>query len=514
MKIYEQKRRWKWILFLVGLIIVMASLWYTNILVKKIAHDERQKLSIWANAIQRKARFVVYTENFFKEIKLEEQKKVLQLAKATKRLATASTTTDLTFYSEIIEDNTTVPVILTDEQGNILSARNLPVKFKDSKELKAPLKDMFLRYPPIPIEFIQNSKYYFYYSDSRLFTELRVVLDDLIETFFSEVVENSASVPVIITDSSKRNILAFGNLDSLKMLNSEYSGQRIHAMEAENPPIELQLENQGKNYIFYQSSILLTQLRYYPVFQLGIIAIFLFIAYFLFSTSRRSEQNQVWVGMAKETAHQLGTPISSIMAWIELLKMQSLDEDTVRELDKDVKRLSTIAERFSKIGSDPILKEDNVTRIIYDTVDYLKLRTSKKVIYSINISPDTPMIAPVNAGLFEWVIENVCKNSVDAMSGNGSISLNIFEEAESLIIDISDTGKGIHRSKFKAIFEPGYTSKVRGWGLGLTLAKRIVEEYHKGKIFVKSSVPNEGTTLRIQLKQKGVILQQDNLEHF
>jgi len=500
-KIYEQKRRWKWLLFMSGVVIVLASLWYTNILVKKIADDERQKLSIWANAIQRKAKFVVYTENFFKKIKLEEQKRVRQLAHATKRLATASTTTDLTFYSEIIEDNTTVPVILTDDQDNIVSARNLDEDYQKARKLEGPLKELFKKYDPIPIEFFPFNKNYFYYSDSKLFTELRLVLDDLIQTFFSEVVENSASVPVIITDSTRKNIIAFGNLDSLQMKDTAYAFRKIRAMEIENTPIELQLENQGKNFIFYQSSFLLTQLKYYPVFQLGIIAIFLFISYFLFSTSRRAEQNQVWVGMAKETAHQLGTPISSIMALIELLKMQNMDADTVKELDKDVKRLSTIAERFSKIGSDPILKEDDVTRILYDTIDYLKLRTSKKVNFTMNIGRDTPMIAPVNAGLFEWVIENVSKNSIDAMSGEGNLNITVFEETGYLFIDISDTGKGLPRSKFKTIFEPGYTSKLRGWGLGLTLSKRIIEEYHKGKIFIKSSVLNEGTTMRIQLKQ-------------
>lgn len=484
-----------------GVVIVIASLWYTNILVRKISADERQKLSIWANAIQRKARFVVYTENFFKKIKLEEQKRVRQLAHATKRLATASTSTDLTFYSEIIEDNTTVPVILTDDQGNIVSARNLDEEYAKARRLEGPLKELFRKYDPIPIEFFPFNKNYFYYSDSRLFTELRLVLDDLIESFFSEVVENSASVPVIITDSTRKKVLAFGNLDSLQMRDTAYALRKIRAMELENTPIELQLENQGKNFIFYQSSFLLTQLKYYPVFQLGIISIFLFISYFLFSTSRRAEQNQVWVGMAKETAHQLGTPISSIMAWIELLKMQNLDEDTVKELDKDVKRLSTIAERFSKIGSDPILKEDDVTRIVYDTVDYLKLRTSKKVNFSVNIHREKLMIAPVNAGLFEWVIENLCKNSIDAMSGEGSLALNLHEEGGFLNIDITDSGKGLPRSKFKTIFEPGYTTKVRGWGLGLTLSKRIIEEYHKGKIFVKSSVVNEGTTIRIQLRQ-------------
>ncbi len=502
MNIYEQKRRWKWILFIVAVVIVMVSLWYTNILVQKISTDERQKLRIWADAIQRKAHFVSYTENFFLKIKVEEQKRVHQLALATQKLVSSEPNADLTFYSKIIADNTTVPVILTDDHNNIIGARNVDFKTDTVKVLSGKVKEQFLRYPPIPIAFYPNNKNYFYYSDSKLFTELRVVLNDLIKNFFAEVVENSASVPVVITDSSRRHVIAYGNMDSAQMKDSVAVKKVLATMEAENTPIELQLENRGKNYIFYQSSYLLTQLRYYPLFQLGIIAIFLFIAYMLFSTARRSEQNQVWVGMAKETAHQLGTPISSIMAWLELMRMQNIDQQTVLELDKDVKRLGTIAERFSKIGSAPSLKEDNIVRIIYDTVEYLKPRTSRKVNFSINLSKNSDVIVPVNAGLFEWVIENLCKNSIDAMSGSGEIAINILEEENSVQIDLSDTGKGINRSNFKTIFQPGYTSKKRGWGLGLTLAKRIISEYHKGKIFVRTSVINEGTTIRILLKKK------------
>jgi two-component system, sporulation sensor kinase D len=287
----------------------------------------------------------------------------------------------------------------------------------------------------------------------------------------------------------------------MKMKDRAFVKKTLAEMEFENTPIQLQLEDKGTNYIFYQSSFLLTQLKYYPFFQLGAIAIFLFISYLLFSTARRSEQNQVWVGMAKETAHQLGTPISSMMAWIELMRMRDQDSETVTELEKDVKRLSVISERFSKIGSAPTMKEENIIKVVYDTIEYLKPRTSRKVSFSTNVRPDGSIIVPVNPGLFEWVVENVCKNSIDAMSGDGFISINILEEGNYIHIDVTDTGKGLTRSKFKTIFEPGYTSKKRGWGLGLTLSKRIIEEYHKGKIFVKSSMVNEGTTIRISLKK-------------
>ena len=484
-----------------GILIVVASLWYTNILVGKIANEERQKLRMWADATQRKAKFVSYTESYFQRLKIEEQKRVHQLAMATQRLATSSSNTDITFYSEIIQDNTTIPVILTDENDLIISSRNVDFKPGEVKKLEGKLKEEFTKYPPLNINFYPGSKNYFYYTDSRLFSELRNVLNDLIQTFFTEVVENSASVPVIITDSTKGKILGFGNLETHQIKDSVFLKKTLASMETENTPITLELEGHPNCYIFYKSSYLLTQLRYYPFFQLGIIALFLFISYILFSTARRSEQNQVWVGMAKETAHQLGTPISSIMAWVELMKMNNIDSETVTELEKDTKRLSTIAERFSKIGSAPSLKVDNVVKVLYETVDYLRPRTSKKVTFTLNVPREHTILVPLNAGLFEWVVENLCKNAIDAMSGNGSIHIEIIEDRKFVNIDISDTGKGIPRAQFKTIFHPGYTSKKRGWGLGLTLSRRIMKEYHNGKIYVKSSVIDEGTTIRIVLNK-------------
>lgn len=501
LNIYERKRRWKLLLFGVAVVIVSVSLWYTNYLVGKIATEERQKLKMWADATQRKARFVSYTESFFQQLKVEEQKKVHQLAMATQRLATASANTDITFYSEIIQDNTNIPVILTDENDLIISTRNVDFNAGEVKKLEGAMKREFTKYPPLNINFFPGSKNYFYYTDSRLFSELRRVLDDLIKTFFTEVVENSASVPVIITDSTRRHILGYGNLESNQITDSGFLKKTLASMEAENNPIALELEGQANSYIFYKSSYLLVQLRYYPYFQLGVIGLFLVISYILFSTARRSEQNQVWVGMAKETAHQLGTPISSIMAWVELMKMNNADNETVTELEKDTRRLGTIAERFSKIGSSPSLKVDDVVKVIYETVDYLRPRTSKKINFYINVPRERSILVPLNAGLFEWVVENICKNSIDAMSGNGSITLEITEDKKMVNIDITDTGKGIPRSQFKTIFHPGYTSKKRGWGLGLTLARRIMKEYHKGRIFVKSSVLDEGTTIRITLKK-------------
>jgi signal transduction histidine kinase len=222
----------------------------------------------------------------------------------------------------------------------------------------------------------------------------------------------------------------------------------------------------------------------------------------LFSTARRSEQNQVWAGLAKETAHQLGTPLSSMMAWVDYLEAKDIGSETIEELRKDVNRLSTITDRFSKIGSQPTLIPENLVSVIYSSVSYLKTRTSQKITYSINVTPEESILVPLNLQLFEWVIENLVKNAVDAMTRQGTIRIDILEEETVVNIDIADTGKGIPRNMFRTIFNPGYTSKQRGWGLGLSLSKRIITDYHNGKIFVKSSTLGKGTTFRIVLKKQ------------
>jgi signal transduction histidine kinase len=328
------------------------------------------------------------------------------------------------------------------------------------------------------------------------------VLDDLIKSFFAEVVLNSASVPVIITDSTKTKVIEYGNIPANKMSDPEFVVNTLKSMASHNSPIVVSFPDIGTRYIFYEDSFLLTQLRYYPYIQLAVIALFLFIAYLLFSYARRSEQNQVWVGMAKETAHQLGTPLSSMVAWVELLKLKGVDPETLGEIAKDVQRLETITDRFSKIGSSAKMEKTDIVNVIHNTISYIKSRVSDKVTFEITPVEDKKKImVPLNMHLFEWVIENLCKNAVDAMEGNGKVSIDITEEGNHVILDISDTGKGIPKSRFKTIFHPGFTSKTRGWGLGLTLSQRIIENYHSGKIFVKSSILNKGTTFRILLKK-------------
>jgi hypothetical protein len=484
-----------------AVLIVGASLWYTNTLITKIAREERSKVHTWAEAVQKKASLVKYTGEFFEKLKTEERKRVELWAEATKRLINAEPSEDLTFYSEIISGNTNIPVVLCDAKGNITASINVDFNTDSITKLDSALKKEFSVYEPIEVAFV-NNKNYLYYKDSKLFTELRNVLDDLIKSFISEVVINSASSPVIITDSLQSKVVAFGNVDSVKIKDKAYLEQMISSMKSQNKPLIINLTGQEKSYVYYKDSYLLTQLKYYPFVQFFIIGLFLIAAYFLFSTSRKAEQNQVWVGMAKETAHQLGTPLSSLMAWVEILKMKNIDEETITEIEKDIQRFDTITQRFSNIGSLPKMENENLVKVIYDMVSYMKHRTSKNVTYHVNLPEDYKYFIPLNYHLFEWVIENLTKNAVDAMEGEGRIDIAITEGTDSVIIDISDTGKGIPKSKFKTVFKPGFTSKQRGWGLGLSLTKRIIEDYHNGKIFVQSSTPGKGTTFRIILNKK------------
>ena len=323
---------------------------------------------------------------------------------------------------------------------------------------------------------------------------------------FNEIIEANNSIPVILTDEAG-NYMSHRNFTIPEKLSREARHQfierEIERMKNEYPPIEIELPGL-KQYIYYKNSYLISQLKYYPYIQLSVIGIFVFMGYLAFSISRNAEQNRVWVGLAKETAHQLGTPLSSLMAWVEYFKADDRfeGEEFIGELEKDIQRLNMITSRFSSIGSEPVLKPDNITELIVETVDYLSRRISTKVQFSINQKDvDDELVVDINRPLFGWVIENVCKNAVDAMGGIGKIWIDLERSGSNeIIIDISDTGKGIHKSHFKKVFEPGFTTKQRGWGLGLTLVKRIIEIYHKGKIFVKQSEPGVATTFRLILK--------------
>ena len=503
MNIYTQKKRWKLILLAAAIIIIAASLWYTNVLVNKISRDERANIQTWAEAIEQKAELVNYTDKFFRQIQEEERKRAAVLLGAYHNINRVEGSDELEFYFEIIRDNTTVPVIITDKNDSILMYKNNDhINFDTISILKGELKKEYTQIEPLRIRYFTNKYYILYYKESIIFTELRQVLDNLIESFFSEVVSNSASVPVIVTDSARQEIFEFGNLDTIRMKDSTFLKRTIEDMLAENEPIMIDLVGQGKKYIYYKDSALLTQLVYYPYIQFSVIGLFFLIAYFLFSTARRSEQNQVWVGMSKETAHQLGTPLSSMIAWIELLRQQEDRAETIDEIEKDVRRLQSITDRFSKIGSTPKLEPAAIYDVVNAGVKYMKNRTSRKVKFIIHEPASKGLSVPLNEVLFAWVIENLCKNALDAMGGSGTITVNFSEEEKHVHIDFTDTGKGIPKSNHKTIFNPGVTSKKRGWGLGLSLSKRIIKDYHRGKIFVLASSSEKGTTFRISLRKQ------------
>lgn len=501
MNSYRRKNLWKWLLFVVGSSIVIASFWYTSVLVRRIADDERKKIEIWAQAIQQKARLMNYTNDFFKKIEKEERKRVEIWAEATRRIIEAGTADDLSFYSMIISGNTTIPVVLTDRTLRINAVKNVDFSGDTVPVLKGKLLKEFSKNAPIQINYGPITNYLFF-KESKLFSELRNVINDLTRSFFDEVVVNSANVPVLITDSLKKKIYASGGIDTLKLNDNISIAAMVHEMEVQNPPIIIRFDDQPARFIFYKDSELLTRLQYYPIIQFAVIGAFLLVAYILFSISRRAEQNKVWVGMARETAHQLGTPISSLMAWIDFIPETSENKLYLDELRNDVSRLSQVSERFSNIGSKPELSSVEIIPVLNDSIDYIKARSSKTIRFTLNASiPDNYLIM-LNINLFRWVLENLMKNAVDAIEHQeGTIDIAVFEMDKTLVIDISDNGKGIHKKMQKMVFNPGFTTKKRGWGLGLALCRRIITEYHKGKISLKSSTPGKGTTFRVVLKK-------------
>ena len=492
-----RKPTWKWILFVSAAAIFTVIIIYSNKLIKKIAQEERQRIEIWAGAITYKTQIINETERFFDSIRIEEGNQASIFAKAVKKVAEASLYEDITFYQDIISANQTVPTIIANPNGNIDAAINLPdsiLAMRNIREMGESIRD----FDSLKLPYYHREYVMVYYKNSHIYGDFRDMIDNLLESFFQETVINSASVPVIITDSTQINVIAAGNIDS-SIIDAPFKvNARLEKMREENDPIVLEWLDHGKCYVFYEESSVLKQLRLFPFIQYGIIFVFLLVAYLLFSVTKRSEENRVWVGMSKETAHQLGTPISSLMAWTELLKEMPVDPTIPQEIGKDVHRLETIAQRFSKIGSVPVLEDTDIVPIIDNFTNYLQTRISSMVHIHFE-KPDHPIVLPLNQQLFEWVIENLCKNSADAMNGKGDITISITEEKNKVYIDITDTGKGIPQKMQKRIFSPGYTSKSRGWGLGLTLAKRIIQNYHRGKLFVKSSVIDQGTTMRIQL---------------
>lgn len=326
--------------------------------------------------------------------------------------------------------------------------------------------------------------------------------------FLLSIIEGNSNIPVLLTDSTG-NILMHRNfnlpepVDPLSPLyiserNQEFLRHKLASMRETPNVIRIDMGLTGSQYLYYEDSKLLKALSYYPYIQILVLVAFIVVVYYAVSSTKRAEQNKVWVGLSKETAHQLGTPISSLLAWMELLEGMGVDKETVAEMNKDVKRLSTIASRFSKIGSRPSMDDEDLNEVTARSTEYMSTRISKQIHLTMIPSP-TPIPVKLSAPLTEWVMENLIKNAVDAMEGSGSITVKVYSDKDYGVIDVSDTGKGISRKHQKTIFNPGFTTKSRGWGLGLTLAKRIIEEYHDGRIYVRQSEVGVGSTFTIEM---------------
>ena len=411
------------------------------------SNKQRWKLVLSLLAIIISVASLFITSRLVKELKNEERKKIETWAQATKQLVSASRQGDFSLAIKVVSENKNIPVILVDECDSILETRN--IKF-----------------------FTKN--------DSLILNDYKKIKD--------EVIKNSNDSLIITKAKKLQNKYRTFLRSALKEMRN-----------GDDKPIEINFIG-DKQWIYYSDSELLNNLRYYPIYQLFFITIFILIGYMVFSSARKSEQNQVWAGMAKETAHQIATPLSSLMAWIELIKSQD-NNDMVFEMKKDLNRLETIADRFSKIGSKPKLEQYDVVEIIYKSVKYLKSRLSENTEFLVQ-KIETPLFAKVNKTLLEWVIENICKNAVDAMQGKGKINISFIERKNEVEIIIKDTGKGIDRMMFNDVFKPGVTTKTRGWGLGLSLSKRIIKDYHKGKLYILQSAIKEGTSFAISLPKE------------
>ena len=410
---------------------------------------QRWKLALSLLAILICFASVFVTNKLVKELKSEETKKIEIWAQATKQLVNSSSQGDFSLAIKVVSENRNIPVILVDECDSILETRNIKYFSKSDSLTLADYENIRYDINPIKKDSITTIKAQKLLNQYKLF--LRETLNEM--------------------------------------------------RESGDDPIEINFIG-DKQWIYYADSELLNSLRYYPIYQLLFIFIFVFIGYMVFSSARKSEQNQVWAGMAKETAHQIATPLSSLMAWNELIK-DDKNEDMVFEMKKDLDRLETIADRFSKIGSKPKLDKHEIVSVVDKSVKYLKSRLSENTEFVLENS-ERELYANINKTLLEWVIENICKNAVDAMQGKGKINISVSQNNSTIQIIIKDSGKGIDKELISDIFKPGVTTKTRGWGLGLSLSKRIIEDYHKGKLFLLDSNPSDGTSFAIFLPKSNI----------
>jgi len=516
MKLYSNKQKWKIALLFIAIILVGASLFASNKIVNEVAKRERERVTQWADAIKKRAELVRLTNNSFEELRKKELNEMQLWIDATKEISRKTSLDNQQSYNfplKIINKNDDIPVIVLDQEDVVSTyinialtkeelQRNFPEK--DSLEIELLFADSLVKLayswekinPSFTIEVYDDLFMSYFYNDSRNILRLEEERDLLFKAFNRELIENDELVPVVLTDSLKQRVIASNLLE--KDLDSLVLAEKLEELSNANKPIKIYFSENEVSYVFYATSPELVQLQYFPYIQFLIIGLFIFIGYVIFSTFRKAEQNKVWAGMAKETAHQLGTPISSLMAWVQLLDGMENTKEIAKEMNKDVERLSQVTDRFSKIGASTQLKDIDIVHTTQNFLGYLRTRFPKKVELNFT-SSDNEIIIPHNAALFEWVIENICKNAIDAMEGIGKIDISITRNNGQVLIDITDNGKGMTPAQQRQVFQPGFTTKKRGWGLGLPLAKRIVHEYHKGRLKIIYSEIGKGTTFRIIL---------------
>ena len=514
MNLYSNKQKWKIALLIFALLVVGASLFVSNRIVSKVAQREKAKAKQWAGTINKRIELVKLTNNTFSELREKEREKMQLWIDATKEVSAATSldgSQNYDFPLRIIGQNKDIPVIVLDDEHSVSGSRNLGFDTSDIRKIypSASSSEMLKLFddslvvlanewekanPPFRIEIYEGLFMTYAYTDSKELLRLEKNRDTLIQAITSDLINNKGLVPVLLVDSKTQEIID-SNIDKF---DSGSNKSYIAKIKSQNPPLTIDFNTGNKNLLYYGNSPELKQLQYFPYIQFLVIGLFAFIGYLIFSTYRKAEQNQVWAGMAKETAHQLGTPLSSLMAWIQLLEAQGVDEMATTEMQKDIVRLEKVTDRFSKIGSGAKLDSTDMAETVRNITTYLRPRISDKVEFTVDL-PDIPVLAKHNASLVEWVIENICKNAVDAMEAVGTLNVTLKGSPEWVHIDIKDSGKGIPSNQFKTIFSPGFSTKKRGWGLGLSLVKRIVKEYHKGKVFVLESHIGVGTTFRISI---------------
>ena len=410
------KQRWKQVLLIAAAIIAGATLWFASDITRRVRNEERAKVRVWTEAIAQRSKLVNYTEQLFKDLEAEERQKADRLADAYRIIDNPPEGMDLTFVTDYLWANKTVPVLIYNNSGEKLFSINLGEAIREGatdEEFNNLRDSMASRFEPIRFE---DEGHIIYYDESLRLRELKEAMTELISSFVSETVLNSASVPVLLTDSSMTMVLESRGVPEEAINTPEKLKKRLKDMSESAEPIEVNLPGEGVRYVFFEDSYVLAQMQYYPLIQLVLIAVFLIVAYLVFSSFRRAEQDRVWVGMAKETAHQLGTPLSSLMAWVELLEAEGVDKSKLDEMKKDVKRLHTVTDRFSKIGSQPELKSENLALALQNTSAYMRPRISKQVeLKLVGCEVGAEVWAQFNPSLLSWVLENLLRNAVDAM---------------------------------------------------------------------------------------------------